>query len=120
MTIDQFLDVLNEKNIALALRGEKLVIQGDEKALEDPQLLALLRENKEALVKLIQSGKYLSPQNGQTGIDVPPNLIPSDATQIQPEMLTLVSLKQQEIDSIVQHVPGGAANIKDVYSLAPL
>ncbi len=53
-------------------------------------------------------------------IRVPDNGITPDTSVLTPEMLPLIDLTQPDIDAIVEQIPGGIANIQDIYALSPL
>lgn len=55
---------------------------------------------------------------------VPPiavlRLIPDQCQKIAPEMLPLLELTNRDIEVIVRAVPGGSANVQDIYPLSPM
>ncbi|MEB0186265.1 amino acid adenylation domain-containing protein, partial [Pseudomonas sp. Bout1] len=53
-------------------------------------------------------------------VDVPANRVPVGCTRITPDLLVLARLDQATIESIVAGIPGGAANVQEIYPLAPL
>ncbi|WP_415639777.1 condensation domain-containing protein, partial [Pseudomonas floridensis] len=118
MSINELLATLKANDIHLAVKDGQLVVQGNRRALTDKGLLDSLREHKPALIERLVQGDSLTTRRGAQTF--PENGIPSDCNHITPEMLTLVALDQPGIDRLVEAIPGGAANVQDVYPLAPL
>jgi len=104
MTMDELLVELGARDLQLRSNGRDLILRGDHEALE-PALISALRAHKNALLGLIGS-------EGDTWWTPP--------VTITPEMLPLVRLTSEEIARIVATVPGGAANVQDIYPLAAL
>ncbi|MES2298244.1 MAG: amino acid adenylation domain-containing protein [Pseudomonadota bacterium] len=84
-----------------------------ERALHIDVRTLFLRPTIAALAQALAAG-----QTGATA--VAPNGIPSACARILPSMLPLVALSEEHIERIAATVPGGHANIQDIYPLGPL
>lgn len=104
MTTEKLLAELGARNIRLRRERDELVLIGNQAALE-PSLLNQVRAHKASLLELVGNGSSLTLNPG---------------VRITPEMVTLVQMTQEEIDEVVKQVRGGAANVQDIYPLAPL
>ncbi len=62
----------------------------------------------------------LAAETGDNPVPVPPRLIPGSTDRITPAMLPLIQLTQDQISQICAQVPGGPANVADIYPLAPV
>ena len=104
---DNFFELGGHSLLAVILieRLRRKGLQVDVRALFAASTLAELAATVEAKANIIA---------------IPPNRIPAGCTALTPEMLPLATLTQDEIDQVVESVPGGVANVQDIYSLAPL
>ncbi|WP_426127938.1 amino acid adenylation domain-containing protein [Pseudomonas sp. DWP1b1] len=103
---DNFFELGGHSLLAVSLMGRmrRLGLSADVKVLFGQPTLS-------ALAATLGGGRE---------VVVPANRIAPDCTAITPDMLPLVQLDQPSIERIVACIPGGAANVQDIYPLAPL
>ncbi|WP_460860589.1 condensation domain-containing protein, partial [Rheinheimera gaetbuli] len=108
-----------------ALGGHSLLLMQVISRLQKADIFINARQifASQSLVELALSIDNLSSDqlhvNKQT-FSAPANRIPAEAQQITPEMLSLIELCDEDIQTIVSQVPGGASNVQDIYPLGPL
>ncbi|SDP29803.1 condensation domain-containing protein, partial [Pseudomonas cichorii] len=118
MNLIELLATLEEKGVELSVSGEQLAVRGRKQSLAEPAVLALLREHKAMLIESIKNGTYATTLASLQ--NVPANGIVPGCEHITADMLPLLTLDQAAIDRIVASIPGGTANVQDIYPLAPL
>ena len=103
---DNFFELGGHSLLAVSLMGRmrSLGLSADVKAVFGQPTLS-------ALAAALGGGREVA---------VPANGIAADCAYICPDMLALIQLDQPAIDRIVACIPGGAANVQDIYPLAPL
>ncbi|APZ01574.1 non-ribosomal peptide synthetase [Burkholderia pseudomallei] len=104
MNVNSLLDLLQRKNIRIHVDRDELVVRAPRGALNAELTQALKKSKAELIDVLCRRGAQASP----------------DPVRITPAQLTLVALSQESIDALVTKVEGGAANVQDIYPLAPL
>ncbi|MDC8016187.1 non-ribosomal peptide synthetase [Tahibacter soli] len=113
------LDRVGRRDHFFELGGHSLLVIGLIERLRQQGIAASVRSVFNAPV-LADLAAALSDNADVPADAVPANAIPAGCTAIEPRMLPLIALGQDEIDAITARVAGGAANVQDIYPLSPL
>ena len=110
---DNFFELGGNSLLAVALAGrarERGIPVSLQALFATPTVADLAATSRQAPEQIQRTARIALPLNGIT----------PRTTVITPELVTLIDLTTGEIDRIAAAVPGGAANIADIYPLAPL
>ncbi|MBO7941852.1 non-ribosomal peptide synthetase, partial [Streptomyces sp. S9] len=99
-----------------SLLAVRLLARVRERFAHAPPLAVIFAAPLAALAQAVEQAR----ERDWREVAVPPNLIPVGATALTPDQLPLVHLDEAQLARIVDSVAGGAANLQDVYPLAPL
>ena len=112
MNIAELIRQAADEGVYLSAHEGNLKFKLAVEAFPEP-LKSTIIENKQAIIDFLESLNVNAYQ-------APKNLIQDNATEIKPEDLNLLALSEPEIQTIIERVPGGVANIEDIYPLNPL